>query len=416
VTARTADEAADPPGRWRQLAVLAVGLLLAEAPWFTSAAVASSLRDEWAATGVELSFLVVAVQLGFAAGALGLAVVGAPDVIRGRWLFAAGAFVAAAANLGFAALATDVASALPFRAVTGAGIAACYPVAMNMTAGWFRAQRGLAIGVVIGALTAGVALPYLLGAFGLSAGLEWRPIVVLASLAATLGGLVVAVGGRAGPFDVPAPRFSSAVAATAFREAGVRLANLGYLGHMWELFGMWTWVPGFLAAALAVAGLSDPAQASLAAFLVVGSGAIGCVAAGALADRLGRTAVTIAAMGISGSAAIVAGFLYGAPALAVLLVTIVWGVTVVADSAQFSAAVSELSPPGSSGSALAVQTASGFALTSLTIIAIGAVDPSGVDGWRFGFWLLALGPIVGIAAMWRLRGRPEAVRMAGGRR
>ena len=224
--------AAEPTGRWRQLTILAVGILLAEAPWFTSGAVAPSLRVEWAADGVELSLLVVAVQLGFAAGAIGLAIVGAPDVIRGRWLFAAGAAVAAAANLGFAVWATDVWQALPFRALTGAAIAACYPVAMNMAAGWFRGQRGLALGVLIGALTAGVAVPYLLGALGLSAGLAWRPVVALASGAALVGAVIVAVGARSGPFEVPAPRFSPAVAAAAFRETGVRLANLGYLGHM----------------------------------------------------------------------------------------------------------------------------------------------------------------------------------------
>ena len=408
--------AAEPTGRWRQLTILAVGILLAEAPWFTSGAVAPSLRVEWAADGVELSLLVVAVQLGFAAGAIGLAIVGAPDVIRGRWLFTVGAVVAAAANLGFAVWATDVWQALPFRALTGAAIAACYPVAMNMAAGWFRGQRGLVLGVLIGALTAGVAVPYLLGALGLSAGLAWRPVVALASGAALVGAVIVAVGARSGPFEVPAPRFSPAVAAAAFRETGVRLANLGYLGHMWELFGMWTWIPGFLVAALAVGGLTDPTQASLAAFVVIGSGAVGCVAAGALADRLGRTTVTIAAMGFSGSAAIVAGLAFGAPAAAILAITIVWGVTVVADSGQFSAAVSELSPPGTSGSALAVQTAGGFVLTSVTIVVIGALDPSGADGWRFGFWLLALGPLVGIVAMFRLRRRPEAILMAGGHR
>ena len=410
------DGAAEPAGRWRQLTILSVGILLAEAPWFTSGAVAPSLRAEWGADGVELGLLVVAVQLGFAAGAIGLAIVGAPDVIRGRWLFTAGALVAAGANLAFALWATDVWQALPFRALTGAGVAACYPVAMNMAAGWFRGQRGLAIGILIGALTAGVALPYLLQAMGLSTGLAWRPVVALASGAALAGAAIVAAGARSGPFEVQAPRFSPVVAAAAFRVAGVRLANLGYLGHMWELFGMWTWVPGFLVAALAVGGMTDPTAASLAAFVVVGSGALGCVAAGALADRLGRTTVTIGAMAASGTAAVAAGLLFGAPAGVVLAVVIIWGVTVVADSGQFSAAVSELSPPGTSGSALSVQTAAGFVLTSVTIIAIGALDPSGVDGWRIGFGLLALGPLVGIVAMWRLRRRPEAILMAGGRR
>src|SRR5919198_3739127 len=128
----------EPTEGWRMLAILAVGLLLAMAPWFSSAAVAPVLRVEWATTGLELPLLSVAVQLGFAAGALALAAIGAPDVIPGPRLFAVGAALAAAANVGFAAVASDPLSAIPFRAITGAALAACYPVTLKLIAGWFR--------------------------------------------------------------------------------------------------------------------------------------------------------------------------------------------------------------------------------------------------------------------------------------
>jgi MFS family permease len=408
--------AEDPPERWGQLAIVAIGLSCAMSPSFAASAVAPVLREEWALDALGLPWLTVAVLLGFAVSALALAAIGAPDVIPGPRLFAIGAALAGLANLGFAYLATDLATALPFRALTGAAQAAAYPVAIKLIAGWFRRDRGLATGTIIGALTVGTALPLLFRAIGLSAGLDWRATVAGASVACFGGAVLVAVGARTGPHDVPAPRFSLSIAANAFRDPAVRLANIGYLGHMWELFAMWTWVPLFFLASFAAAGLDDPALAALAAFTVVAAGGVSCVVAGAVADRIGRTTTTIAAMAISGTSAVVVGLLFGSPVPLVVAVGIVWGAAVVADSAQFSAAVSELAPPGTAGSALSMQLATGFVFTSITIIGIGLLDPTGAAGWRLAFAALAIGPIAGIAAMWRLRSRPEAARMAGGNR
>ena len=413
-------QAAEPAGRWRVLFVLSIGILLAEAPWFSSAAVTPLLRQEWQFQGLEIAMLSVAVQIGFALGALVLATTGAADVVRGDRLFFWGAVVTGAANLGFAWLATDPISALPFRFMTGAGIAAVYPVGMKLVAGWFRAGRGMAYGVLIGALVVGTALPHLFRAFGSLAGADWRMIVTWTSVAAFLGGAAVLTGADPGPFDSPSPRFSFRIAARAFREPSVRLANLGYLGHMWELFAMWTWVPLFLAASFTASGgvgtTDDAASAAIAAFAVIAAGGIGCVAGGLLADRFGRTTITIASMVASGTCAVLVGFTFGGPPAIVLGLAVVWGITVIADSAQFSAAVSELAPPGTAGSALSLQTAIGFVLSAATILTVGALDPGDGTGWRIAFGSLALGPLVGVIAMWRLRGRPDAVRMAGGRR
>jgi MFS family permease len=185
---------------------------------------------------------------------------------------------------------------------------------------------------------------------------------------------------------------------------------------MWELFAMWTWIPIFLLASFAATGLVDAAAASLTAFAVVAAGGVGSAVAGAIADRIGRTTTTIAAMAISGSSAVLAGILFGAPVPLVVAIALIWGISVVADSAQFSSAVSELAPPGTAGSALSVQTAVGFTLTSVTILGVGLLDPSGADGWRLAWIVLALGPAVGIVAMLRLRGRPDATKMANGHR
>jgi MFS family permease len=409
-------EASEPSERWTQLLILAVAMVLAMSPSFSAAAVAPLLKAEWSVGLLDLPFLTVMVQIGFAIGAIGLAVIGAPDVIPGPRLFAGGALVAAIANLGFGLVATNPATAVPFRFLTGMALAAVYPVAMKLAAGWFRRDRGLAIGIVNGALTVGVALPWLFRAIGAYAGVDWRPVVVAASIAAVFGALLVGVFARSGPLDVPAPRFSPAIASAAFREPSVRLASVGYFGHMWELFAMWTWVPIFLLGSFAAAGLVDTTAASLTAFGVVAIGGVGSAIAGAIADRIGRTTTTIVAMATSGSSAIIAGVLFGAPVWIVVLVALIWGASVVADSAQFSSAVSELAPPGTAGSALSVQTAVGFSLTSVTILGVGLIDPTGADGWRLAWVILALGPAVGIAAMTRLRGRPDATKMANGHR
>jgi MFS family permease len=407
---------AEADGRWTALTILSACVLLALVPWFSAASVAPLIAAEWDIGALEIALLTVAVQVGFAVGALLLAFSGALDVLPANRLMAGGALLAAAANAAFGLLATDLPTSIGLRALSGAGIAAVYPVAMKVLAGWFDRDRGYAVGILIGAITLGSAVPHALRAGGAIVGVDWRVVVVAGSLPALLAALMALRSVSEGPHSIPAARLSLRMARAALADPAVRLANLGYLGHMWELYAMWTWVPAFVAASLMLSGEASAQQASAVAFLVVGAGAVGCIGAGALADRVGRTTVTIGAMALSGSSAIAAGLLFGAPTAVVLAVVVVWGITVVADSAQFSTAVSELAPVGTAGSALAVQTAVGFLLTGVTIVGVGLIDPSDRLSWFVAFAALAVGPAVGIIAMRRLRSRPEAVRMAGGRR
>jgi len=284
---------------------------------------------------------------------------------------------------------------------------------MKIMATWFREGRGLAIGILIGALTVGSAVPYLIR--GLT-NLPWRHVLLAASLLAIAGGVVVWTFVREGPHRFPSARFDVRMAGAVFRDRGARLACFGYLGHMWELYAMWAWIGPFLASSLEARGGGSYVglNASAATFLVIGIGALGCWIGGWASDRWGRTALTMIAMAASGLCALAIGFTFAtAPALT-LLVAGVWGITVIADSAQFSTAVTELSPPAYVGTALTTQTCAGFALTMLSIWMI----PPAVRllGWRWAFATLAIGPFLGVLAMGRLRLLPEAARMAGGRR
>jgi len=347
--------------RWSALVLLAVAVLLGMSLWFGVSAVAPQVAKEWNLSASTTAWLTLAVQLGFVAGTLASALLNLPDVIRARHLFALCAFAGAVVNAVLAWTVHSAGPAIALRFATGMFLAGVYPPAMKIIATWFRAGRGFALGTLIGALTLGKASPYLVNAVGSS---SWRVNVAFMSLLTVIGGFLVLIL-RDGPYALPNQPFDISQVTSVVRNRGVRLANFGYFGHMWELYAMWTWAPAMIRASIAASG-GRPAVAEAASFAVIGSGAIGCVAAGLLADRIGRTIVASAAMAISGACCIIIGFLYGRSEYALLAIAVIWGASVVADSAQFSACVTELGDRYI-GTALTMQTCIGFLITTLTI-------------------------------------------------
>ena len=394
----------DPRG-WRILALLAIAELLGMSLWFSGSAVAPQLQERWSLSASQVGWLTTTVQLGFVAGTALIAVLNLADILQSRVLFAVAAILGAGCNAALL-LVDGFGAAIVTRFACGFCLAGVYPPAMKMIATWFRARRGLAVGTIVGALTVGKATPYLVHAFP---GAGVSTIVLAGSAGAVVAAVLVALGYRDGPYPFLARPFSWSLVATVVRQRPWRLATGGYLGHMFELYSYWVWIPAFLGASALVSGAANPSRISVLAFGTIAIGGAGCLWGGLVADRIGRERFVIIAMAASGACALLIGLTFGRSWWLLAPVALAWGFFVVADSAQFSVMVTESVPPHAVGTALMLQTCLGFLLTTITIQLIPAV----VDamGWAWAFPILAAGPAAGIAAIRRLltlKGRQDA--------
>jgi len=369
--------------------------------WFSATAATASIAAEFRLSQGETAWLTMAVQAGFVIGTLLSALMNLPDVLNARRLCATGCIVGAVANASLVEAGSSTAL-IALRAVTGVALAWVYPPGMKIAAGWFKDRRGAALGILIGALTIGSAFPHLLAA--VSAHIAWRTLMLWASALAVAGGAVVITAVGDGPYVAASASFDPLAVARVFSARGTRLATLGYLGHMWELYAVWTWIAAFASAALSgVSRWETPpstVSGSVVAFTLIASGAIGSAVAGIVADRIGKARIATWAMLVSGTCAAMAGAVSGSPILVAIL-AVIWGVAVVADSAQLSALVAEHSPHDHVGTALTVQTCSGFLLTMASIRLVPMVARS--IGWQWAFLCLVPGPFLGALALRGLR-------------
>ncbi|MFJ3823454.1 MFS transporter [Streptomyces nodosus] len=394
-----------------QRGAIAAVQVLGLAVWFSISAVVPSLRIDWGLTAGGAVWLTASVQFGFVAGALASTALNLADRVPPQRLLAASAAAAAACTVVLALFVDQLAAAVPLRFLTGMFLAGVYPIGMKLMASWAgSAGRGMTMGVLIAALTLGSTFPHLIAGVGV---LPWRGVLLAAAGAGLLGSVTALAFVRLGPHAAPsAPVRNARYALTMFTERGPRLASLGYFGHMWELYALWTWIPSFLLATDAAEGL--PVSVETAVFLTMGvGGVIGCLLGGWGADRFGRPSAALTALVLSGLCCLLSPFLFHASSAILLAFCTLWGAAVIADSGVFSTALSEVADQRYVGTALTAQTAIGFALTAVSIQLTPWVAEA--TGWRYAFLLLAPGPLAGALAMRALgsRARPMVLSPQG---
>jgi MFS family permease len=398
--------------RWVVLVLLAIAVVLSLTTWFSATAITTELKREWQLSPWALSWLTIGVQVGFVCGALAASLVNLPDIVRLNRLMALAALLAAVANASLLRVHSPT-GAIAVRVITGFALAGVYPPALKLVSTWFNRDRGLALGVLIGALTVGSSMPHLFRS--LSGAVDWRFVVKTSTLATLVGAAFFWFFAHEGPYPFGRALFNPRQAGAVFRNRGLLLSNLGYFGHMWELYAMWAWLLVYVNEALTAQHLWLAGRASFLTFVAIATGALGCFLGGILSDRIGRTATTAGMMIVSGACALSIGLAFNGPAWLFIAILVIWGVSVIGDSAQFSAMVTELADQRFVGTALSVQLGLGFALTVVAI----SLMPRMADflgSWRWAFLMLVPGPVIGASAMLLLRRSPASARLAKGMR
>ncbi len=393
------------------LIIISVSLLLSLTVWFSANAIVSQLESLWTLTETDLALFSMILIFGFVLGGIISAIFNLSDIVDSTNFYSLYGILAGISNL-TAIFAPNFAWFLFLRFMTGFFLAGVYPTAMKLMASWFKESRGLALGILLGALTVGSGFPYV---FNLTGFPDWKILMTISSVFAFFGALLVFFLIQEGPHISRGARFKISNIKRMWSKKSVRLANLAYFGHMWELYAFWVWIPIFLKESFLLVNPSrDPTIFfSLSTFLVFLMGAIGNIFGGRIADKIGRTGFNIIMLGMSGLSSIVIGFFYQNP-IGSLVISLIWGLTVVPDSPQFSVMITELGDPAYLGTTLTMQTTIGFGISIISIRLL----PIFVNlvGWSLGFTLLIIGPLIGIISLFILRKEPDSIKIANGKK
>ncbi len=383
----------------QSIIILVIAQVSALSLWFISSAVLPDMLREFSISAGRQAALNSAVPAGFVVGAVTSALLGLSDRFDPRRLFFICACIASASGFGLLAFEPGSNFSILMRFITGAMLAGVYPVGMKIAVGWGKEDRGLLVGLLVGALTFGSASPHLVAWMGEA---EWRATIKIVSSFTLLSALIILLA-KLGPYHAKSPAFEMSSITQAWTNKKVRYAYLGYFGHMWELYAMWAWigVATYASYAATMAEADAVSFSKITAFLAIGLGGVACFLGGYWADKIGKAQITIIAMTFSFLGAILTALTFGGAPWVTFIAVVIWGIAIIPDSPQFSALVADGSPPEIAGSLMTFQTAIGFALTIFTVQITPYV--AAWTSWPTVIMIMAIGPVFGVYFMRKLK-------------